>query len=72
MKLRGQELDLWNATYAASMAVLQLDPRLGLGDRYANTCRAIECADEAIVGLRDRRRTGDSRAGQSVWTPDEG
>lgn len=66
-KLRGQELDIWNATYASATVALELDSRMASVSEDARTVRAIEFADAAVGRLRDRRASGDPRAGKSLW-----
>ena len=67
MQLRGQEIDVWNATYAAATVALELDPRTNSASEGARTVRAIELANASVRRLQDRRATGDPHAGKNLW-----
>lgn len=64
--MKGQELAIWNATYATAIVDLEhVGPKLGMNEP-SRTCRAIEIADAAVRRLRDWRTTGHPQAGKRV------
>lgn len=62
-----EEKSVWRAVYGCAFAQ-QAQVSGGGDDDMVRAVRAIEVADRAIRALRDRRLTGDSRAGSKVWS----
>lgn len=64
--MKGQELAIWNATYATAIVDLEhVGPKLGMSEG-ARTCRAVEMADAAVRRLRQWREGGHPKAGKRV------
>ena len=61
--MKGQEMDVWNAVFAAAFVQLHWVQRVQAG---ASCVHAIGLADLAVRELRDRREHGDERAGKVV------
>ena len=61
-----EEKRIWQAAYGAAYALRVNQDRQKWAE-CLDAAIAIETADSAVAALRDRRATGDARAGVHIW-----
>jgi hypothetical protein len=66
-RLDREERSVWRAAYAAAFAMSAHHRDAHPVHDPVHAVQAIEVADRAVKALRDRRATGDARAGKSLW-----